>query len=95
MINPNKKLTTNLTQILLFLIYLTYTLPTSVSSSLFFFKKNSSSSFDTNKIYMEDETYTEGESNVAMQTYRTLHKLFLKFERICTSISSYFLFWFF
>lgn len=92
MINPNKKLTTNLTQILLFLIYLTYTLPTSVSSSLFFFKKNSSSSFDTNKIYMEDETYTEGESNVAMQTYTTLHKLFLKFERICTSISSYFLF---
>lgn len=92
MINPNKKLTTNLTQILLFLIYLTYTLPTSVSSSLFFKKKNSSSNFDTNKIYMEDETYTEGESNVAMQTYRTLHKLFLKFERICTSISSYFLF---
>lgn len=41
---------------------------------------------------MEDETYTEGESNIAMQTYRTLHKLFLKFERICTSISSYFLF---
>lgn len=41
---------------------------------------------------MEDEIYSEGESNVAMQTYRTLHKLFLKFERIHTSISSYFLF---
>lgn len=40
MINPNKKLTTNLAQILLFLIYLTYTLPTSVSSSFFFKKKN-------------------------------------------------------